>query len=308
MRKLVITLLLFTISFVHSQTPTKLFTYNKEDNKEAIIVSQQKIDEHTQMEKVVLEGFDSKIPFYHFKNSRKEIPGYIILLHGLGDKKDMWVYPSEPWLDWSRNTTAIKDSLLALGYNVLIPDVKFHGERSYELGFKPPETLPPVISRNEKDSKLFEVMLSTTVKDVRIMMDYIQERNDMPNQSFGVIGYSLGGNLALLLGAIDDRVSSVVACVAPLNLPAKGLEMFDWPQEVLQGQVAVTPMTYAQLVKSPTMLLMGNKDFYYTDQEVADFYKGIPTSEKELKYFDSGHVLPNEYKEDAIGWIVKHIK
>ena len=299
-------LLIFSIKPILSQTTANLFAYKKNAEKEAVVVMQQKIDDQTVMEKVVLEGYDSKVPFYYFTNSRKENPGYIILLHGLGDNKEDWVYPSEPWLDWSRNTTAIKDSLLSLGYNILIPDAKFHGERSHELGFRPPEMLPPVISRNEKDSRLFEALLSTTVKDIRIIMDYIQQRNATPEQAFGVIGYSLGGNLALLLSAFDDRVSSVVACVPPVNLPAKGLEIFDWSQEVIQGQKDITPMKYAQLLKSPTMLLMGKKDYYYTDEEVSEFFEGISTDKKELKYFNSGHVLPREYKTDAVGWITKH--
>ena len=93
----------------------------------------QEIDSVTIFEKVVLDGFDSKIPFYHYMNKRNEEKKYVFLLHGLGDDKEDWVYPSEPYLDWSRNITSIKDSLLTLGYSLIIPDAKFHGERSYEL-------------------------------------------------------------------------------------------------------------------------------------------------------------------------------
>ncbi|WP_297690979.1 hypothetical protein [uncultured Eudoraea sp.] len=42
------------------------------------------------------------------------------------------------------------------------------------------------------------------------------------------------------------------------------------------------------------------------DDEVSGFFENIPIKEKALKYFDFGHILPNDYKLDAIRWITKH--
>ena len=42
------------------------------------------------------------------------------------------------------------------------------------------------------------------------------------------------------------------------------------------------------------------------DEEVSGFFENIPINEKELKYFDSGHILPNDYKLGPIRWITKH--
>jgi len=297
---------LFSLNQTFSQTETNLFEYKNDIDRSAVVVQRQEIDSVTIFEKVVLDGFDSKIPFYHYINKRNEEIKYVFLLHGLGDNKEDWVYPSEPYLDWSRNITSIKDSLITLGYNLLIPDAKFHGERNYELDFKPPESLPPVISRNIKDSQLFESLMTSTVKDLRIIMDYIQKSNSKPDQSFSVIGYSMGGNFAILLSVFDERISSIVACVPPINLPARGLESFDWPEEVIQRQIDITPMKYAKLQSTPIILLMGKKDFFSTEEEVSDFFEKVPTKDKEVKYFDSGHILPNDYKIDAIKWITNH--
>lgn len=296
----------FSLTLTFCQTDTNLFEYDRNKERSANIVQSQVIDSVTTFEKVVLDGFDSEIPFYHYINKRTDKGNYVILLHGLGDSKKDWVYPSEPYLEWSRNTRSIKDSLVSLGYNLIIPDAKFHGERSYELGFRAPESLPPVISKNEKDSKSFELLITSTVKDLRIIMDYIQNRENSLVKSFSVIGYSLGGNLAILLSVFDDRISSVVGCVPPINLPARGLEMFDWSEGVIQGQLDITPMKYAKSQNTPIILLMGKKDFFTTEKEVSDFFEEIPTTEKKLKYFESGHILPNNYKIDAIRWITDH--
>jgi len=303
-----ITLLVALVSLNQTfcQTEPDLFEYNNEIERSGVVVQKQQLDSVTIFEKVVLDGFDSKIPFYHYRNKRNEEGKYVFLLHGLGDTKEDWVYPSEPYLDWSRNITSIKDSLITLGYNLLIPDAKFHGERNYELDFKPPESLPPGISTNIKDIQLFKTMMTSTVKDLRIIMDYIQKRNTQTDQSFCVIGYSMGGNTAILLSVFDERISSVVACVPPLNLPARGLESFSWPENIIQGQIDITPMKYAKSQSSPIILLMGKNDFFATEEEVSNFFEKVPTRDKELKYFDSGHILPNKYKFDAIQWIIDH--
>lgn len=269
-------------------------------------MQRQKTDSLTIFEKIVIDGHESRIPFYFFVNKRKENPPCVILMHGLTDSKEDWVYPSEPYLEWSRNTTAIKDSLLALGYQVLIPDAMFHGERSYELDFRSPGSLPPSISRNEKDSKLFEHMMTSTVKDLRILMDYIQGRDTHPSRSFSIIGYSMGGNLGILLGVFDPRITSIVACVPGVNLPEKELEGFAWSEEVVRGQTDITPMTHARSLETPVMLLMGKSDFFTTVDEASAFFKEVPVKEKEIKFFDSGHILPNAYRVDAIRWITAY--
>mgnify|MGYP001004842634 FL=1 len=116
----------------------------------------------------------------------------------------------------------------------------------------------------------------------------------------------MGGALAIILNASDSRISTVVACVPPLNHPEKELLEFSWSEEINKGLSDVTPINYSNFQKSPILLLMGSKDFFYTEEEVSSFFKNIPITEKELKYFEAGHVLPNEYKIDAIRWVTKH--
>ena len=64
------------------------------------------------------------MPFYHYINKDNK-DKFVFLLHGLGSSKDDWLKP--------RSDEKLVDSLVALGYDVIIPDAKFHGERSYEF-------------------------------------------------------------------------------------------------------------------------------------------------------------------------------
>lgn len=107
-----------------AQSALDLFDYQNKHLQEAQIVNSREVDSLITFEKIVINGYDSKVPFYYYKNQRNTIQQYAILLHGLGSSKESWVYPSEPYYQWTKNLTAIKDSLLVLGFNIIIPDAK----------------------------------------------------------------------------------------------------------------------------------------------------------------------------------------
>ena len=84
-------LLFISLTHAFCQTDTKWFEYDDSKERSVNIVQSQVIDSFTTFEKVVLEGFDSKIPFYHYINKRNDKGSYVLLLHGLGDSKEDWV-------------------------------------------------------------------------------------------------------------------------------------------------------------------------------------------------------------------------
>lgn len=298
--------LLVLATNTNAQSVIESFDYEKKTNFSDQVVSTQEVDSLVILKKIVIDGHDSKIPFYHFQSKRNQEGQYIILLHGLGGSKEDWVYPSMPYLQWSKNLTSIKDSLLTLGFNILIPDAKYHGERSYELNFRPASQLPPMLSKNQEDGKLFNNMMSSTVKDIRIIMDFIEQENKGEKSAFSLVGYSMGGATAILLNASDDRIVSVVACVPPLNHPEKEVDNFNWPEKIEHALATVTPQNYSQLQQSPILLLMGEQDYFYTEEEVNSFYENVSIPEKELKYFESGHDLSKAYVNEVITWITKY--
>ena len=65
-------------------------------------------------------------------------------------------------------------------------------------------------------------------------------------------------------------------------------------------------MTFAEIQKAPIILLMGSKDWFASKEEVTSFMEQVPTTDKEVKFFDAGHILPSEYKTDVINWILKY--
>lgn len=302
-----IAFLLVSVFNGFGQNPYFDFDYERTE-RTAVVVGSRNIDSLTRMDKVVLEGFDFKIPFYHFLNERNTNNSYVILLHGLGGNKEYWVNPSLPYLQYTKNLTAIKDSLLGLGFNLVIMDAKYHGERSYELNFRNPGSLPPVFSRSQADADIFYDLYVSTIKEVRSIMDYIEKSHKGSTIKFNLIGYSMGGALSLILNAIDERINCVVACVPPLARPFSELEELNWSGEISEKMKAISPLYYATDQKSPVVMLMGKIDPFIPADEAREFYKQIPIDDKKLKFYDSGHELPTDYTKDVISWITQHNK
>jgi len=296
---------IFLIANVYSQESDNIFSYER-SHLSASIVQSGTLDSVTHFEKIVLDGFDSKIPFYHFLNDRTPEKSYAILLHGLGGNKMYWIYPSMPYLQYTKNLTAIKDSLLSLGFNLVIIDAKYHGERTYELGFRDPSDLPPQLSQNMDDADLFYNMIVSTVREVRLIMDYLEQVNKEPDIKFNLVGYSMGGSIALILNSIDSRINSTVACVPPLGRPYSELNGLNWPDELGEKMQRISPLYCATHQQAPVILLMGKTDFFTPAEEANAFFEQLIINDKELKFFDSGHELPDEYINDVIEWITQH--
>ncbi len=273
------------------------FNYNLKKEYNADTVQSYNYGNEIKFDKIVIDGFDSRVPFFAIQPNNPTNK-FVILLHGLGSSKDGWIYPIS---DLSKKYISLKDSLLRMGYSVIIPDAKFHGERSYEAGFMPPaELLTP------SNLDIIDDMWITTVKDLRLIMDYV-EFSYKNVSSFQLIGYSMGGMLAIMLNSADDRFDSVVACVAPLDIPKVCMTVLGWnDSEAAESLGLISPENYAHIQLSPIYLLMGESDFYYTKDEAHTFYKKISIDKKKIKFYDSGHYLPSEFIADAINWITKY--
>ena len=298
---------LFTAIQTTGQPLTEILAYEKTELK-TIVVKSGKIDSVTRFEKTVIDAFDSKVPFYHIINERQSENKYAILLHGLGGNKMYWIYPSEPWLQYTRNLTAVKDSLIRLGFSLIILDAKYHGERSYELNFGDASYLPPGRSQNVKDAYTFYDMLVSTAKEVRLLMDYAEAFHKDEAVVFYLVGYSMGGGISLLLNAVDERINGVVACVPPMGLPYSDLKDGDWPDDLTEKMKSVSPLYAAARQKSPIALFMGKKDFFIPVAEAEEFYKIVTIADKQIRFYDAGHELPDAFVGDVVSWMSEKIK
>ena len=296
MRLLLFIALVFTMNILTGQELTADLSYFPKTQFNAVVVQNDTSKTGTIFQKIVIDGYDSRFPFYYIQPENNLDNRCVILLHGASSNKDFWVYARN---SESNKFTRLKDSLLSLGIALIIPDMKYSGERSYEIDFASSGSL--IASKQfQKYSDLF----TTTVKDVRIIMDYIESRSSLTSLSFNIIGWSLGSLPTILLNSVDERLQSVVVCVPGLIL-VKMSQWFD-----LKGTEAGNKLDsvldlfrYAKIQKSPVCLLMANADQYYTEQEARDFNDQITVEGKVIKIYDSGHQLPDFFIEDVIEFL-----
>ena len=294
-------LILFTFllsdNILDAQDLTADFSYFPRTEYNEAVVQNDTSKTGTIFEKIVIDGYDSRFPFYYIQPENNPDNRCVILLHGGNANKDIWIRARN---SESSNLTRLKDSLLSLGFALIIPDMKYSGERSYELDFARWNSL-----LKSKQFQKISDFFTTTVKDVRIIMDYIESRSVESPMTFTAAGMSLGGTVTFLLNAADKRLQSVVVTLAPITILGKMSERLDLKDTETGDKLdsVLDLFRYANMQESPVCLLMANADPYYTEQEAREFFDQITVEGKVFKIYDSGHSVPDFFIDDVIEFL-----
>jgi dienelactone hydrolase len=148
-------------------------------------------------------------------------PG-IILLHQRGKDKSSW--------------GALPGKLVAEGFAVIAIDLRGHGQTTDPSG-----QVTPLVSLRDAD---YQAMLN----DVAAAHAYLCQQQGVDGDRVGIIGASIGANLALLYGAQDRRVRTIVALSPGLDFKS------------LQPIPAMKPLD-----KRPIFLIAATGDKYSLD-------------------------------------------
>lgn len=218
-------------------------------------------------------------------------PPCVLLLHGFGTDKDAWWRADNP-------TGPLALRLVQSGFAVFMLDAAFFGERT-RLGNG---ANPRDLIAKRRFFRFGNVIVQTVV-DYRRALDYLATRQDLDSQRRGVIGYSMGGVTALNLLAVEPRLTVGVACVAPpvFATDQAGTDPLASPKVRL---ASLAPANHARALGAKRVLfLMATQDEYYTASAAKDLVDMIPGNSKSLRFFESGHMLPHSYVNDAVEWM-----
>ena len=174
-------------------------------------------------------------------------------------------------------THRITEQALAQGYAVLALNARRHGERK-----DPAQDLRRLI----RDLHLwgarepYERMIGDTVRDYRHALDARQ---------VAVVGYSMGAQMALLLGGVDARVQRVDALVPP---------------HLDERVAAVAPRSLRPgLAGKQVWLFSASDDEYASPAQSQAQFEAIPSAAKQHVRFEGGHLLPAPYVERLQPWL-----
>lgn len=164
------------------------------------------------------------------------------------------------------------------GYVVISIDARFHGTRK-----DPNRPLRSIMNDLHffGDKTDYENMIRKTVLDYRVLLDWISDQPTLDSNRITAVGYSMGAQVGLLLGALDGRVDQLVAMVPP---------------HVDDKTARVAPKNLASLIEEPPVLLVtANDDKYASKADNSALFQAIASENKEHLAFDSGHILPADY-------------
>ena len=210
----------------------------------------------------------------------------LIGAHAMGRAHVRWWQDSLNDRPTHENTDKITAMALEKGYAVVTIDARNHGVRK-----DPDHSIIDIINNMHWWGKRqpYEQMLIDTVRDHRVLLDWIVSQPQFDATRIDIAGYSMGAHVSLLLAAVDNRVRGVAAVVPPY---------------VNERTAIVAPLNMLQgLVDNPVLLLTADEDEYATEKENMQLFDALPNADKQHHMFSSGHLLPAEYVQHFEPWL-----
>lgn len=209
----------------------------------------------------------------------------LIGLHALGRSHYRWWRGEHKGGVTLEGTHRITELALQRGYAVLAVDARNHGVRK-----DPQRNVLQVMNGLHLwgQREPYEQMIVDTVRDYRLLLDWVQTQPQLDGSDVRVAGYSMGAQMALLLGGMDERVGAVLAVVPPH----------------LDNKVAIVAPrnAVAGLAGKKVWLLSADDDEYASQAQNHDLFEVLPTADKRHIRFPGGHLLPVDYTEALGDW------
>jgi dienelactone hydrolase len=211
-------------------------------------------------------------------------------LHAMGRSHGRWSEAEIKGRPTLENTHRLAEGALQRGYVVIALDAREHGDRkNADKPLTPRELLRNLHWWGEREP--YERLIVDTVKDWRVLLDWVAQQPQFDRRNIRAAGYSMGAQMALLLAGTDDRVSAVAAMVPP----------------GLTNRVAVVaPLNVApQLAAARVWLLSADDDEHASVDQNASLFEALPGPGKQHLRFAGGHLLPADYVDRLLPWLTE---
>jgi dienelactone hydrolase len=211
-------------------------------------------------------------------------------MHAMGRSHGRWSEAEIKGRRTGENTHRLAELALQQGYVVMALDAREHGDRkNADRPLTPRELLRNLHWWGDREP--YERLIVDTVKDWRVLLDWVVQQPQFDRGDIRAAGYSMGAQMALLLAGTDGRVSAVAAMVPP----------------GLTNRVAlVAPLNVApQLAATRVWLLTGDDDDHASVDENAALFAALSGAGKQHLRFAGGHLLPADYVERLLPWLTE---
>jgi uncharacterized protein len=219
---------------------------------------------------VAIELAGAKVPsILLLPDVAERVPG-ALLLHGYSSSKE-------------RLAESMGRALAARGIASLAIDLPLHGTRDDAM-IEEARTNPLGLVQHWQ----------MAVAEASAAIAWLSAHDAIDARRLNVTGYSLGSYIALQTAAADQRVRSVIIAAGG-DLPAT-----PWTNMV---RMLSDPLRYAAALNGrPLLMLHGRLDRTIAPQQAQRLFDAA-SEPKELRWYNSGHVLPPAAADDAATWL-----
>lgn len=234
--------------------------------------------------RIVYQGWRSRLPAYLVLPKTGQAPFPVVLLiHGGNSSREAW------WqADGVEFGVAMRDSLLNAGFAIFAIDNQGHGERTGVHDYMP--VMTTFVDRRWLH-RVRDLGVETAV-DLRRGLDYLETRPEVDVRRASVVGKSMGGVIAALVAATDDRIRSAVIGVAAIE----NRQVYPFrPLDLAPG-----------LVRPATLIVGGRTDEMIPLRLTERFAAAVAGPRSQLIILNSGHGLPAEYIGHSMRWLRAH--
>ena len=199
----------------------------------------------------------------------------VLLLHGYSSSKE-------------RLASTMGRALAARGIASLAIDLPLHGTREDAM-LSEARTNPLGLVKHWQ----------TALAEARAAIGWLADHDSIDPNHIAIAGYSLGSYVGLQTTVADSRVKCVIVAAGG-DLPAT-----PWTGML---RLVSDPLASAKALKGrPLLMLHGTNDRTIRREQAQRLYDAA-SEPKELRWYESGHVLPPVAADDAATWLVKQFE
>ena len=145
-------------------------------------------------------------------------------------------------------------------------------------------------------------MTSTWARDLRLVMDHLDVRNDVQHGNIGLVGLSLGAAIAPILARGDERFATIL-------LWSGGFTSFT--ARTRTRTEAIRESSVVRNTTLPVLMLNGRHDIVFPLELQQAYYRmlGTPAEHKRHVVYDAGHLSwpQGEFVRENLDWLDQYL-
>ena len=208
--------------------------------------------------------------------SAKGCPPAALLLHGYGSRKEQMA-------------DSVGRTLLAAGIASLSIDLPLHGER--ERSVEIDAVRNPLVLVSQWRAALAECGAA---------LEWMAEHDEVDGHRLALVGYSMGSFIGVMVAARSEHVRALV-------LAAGGDLPEGTPFTRLVRTIADPIRAVRRLDGRPLLMVHGTRDRTVLPDQARRLFEAAEEP-KELRWYETGHWLPDSATRDAAAWLVSKLK